>query len=84
LMPSSSSGARYHKVTTTGVYGFNGEPYSRARPKSPIYDRQEMPSNMNEQSTSNCLEDAFVTEQKVGRLQVAMNDPIVVKVIDAA
>jgi len=37
LAPSRSSGARYHNVTTIGVYGRSGEPYSRARPKSPIY-----------------------------------------------
>lgn len=35
LHPSRSSGDLYHKVTTIGVYGFNGEPYSLARPKSP-------------------------------------------------
>jgi len=34
--PRRSSGARYHSVTTIGVYGRRGEPYSRARPKSPI------------------------------------------------
>lgn len=36
LAPSSRSGDRYHRVTTTGVYCFRGEPYSRAKPKSPI------------------------------------------------
>ena len=36
--PSSSSGGRYHRVTTTGVYCLRGEPYSRARPKSPTYN----------------------------------------------
>lgn len=35
LQQSNSSGARYHKVTTIDVYAFNGEPYSRAKPKSP-------------------------------------------------
>lgn len=42
LAPSSSSGDRYHRVTTIGVYGFRGEPYSRAKPKSPICGRTEM------------------------------------------
>ena len=32
---SKSSGARYQSVTTTGVYGLEGDPYSRASPKSP-------------------------------------------------
>lgn len=36
LIPSKSSGDRYHNVTTMGVYGFNGSPNSRAKPKSPI------------------------------------------------
>ena len=35
FIPSNSSGARYHKVTTTDVYACNGDPYSRASPKSP-------------------------------------------------
>ena len=35
LIPSKSSGARYHNVTTIAVYACNGDPYSRARPKSP-------------------------------------------------
>ena len=35
LMPRRSSGARYHRVTTTAVYAFRGEPYSLAKPKSP-------------------------------------------------
>ena len=37
LIPNNNSGARYQSVTTIGVYAFNGEPYSRARPKSAIY-----------------------------------------------
>ena len=36
LAPSSSSGHRYHSVTTSCVYGRKGDPYSRARPKSAI------------------------------------------------
>ena len=35
LIPSKSSGARYQRVTTIAVYSWSGEPYSRARPKSP-------------------------------------------------
>lgn len=38
LQHSNSSGARYHSVTTTDVYGFNGDPYSRAKPKSPTFN----------------------------------------------
>lgn len=34
---SSSSGARYHSVTTIGVYAFSGDPYSLASPKSPTF-----------------------------------------------
>lgn len=40
LTPSNNSGARYQRVTTIGVYDFNGEPYSRARPKSPIFPKE--------------------------------------------
>lgn len=27
----------YHNVTTTDVYALSGDPYSRAKPKSPTY-----------------------------------------------
>ena len=37
LVHSSSSGARYHSVTTIGVYAFSGDPYSLASPKSPTF-----------------------------------------------
>ena len=36
FVPSKSSGARYQSVTTIEVYFFKGDPYSRAKPKSPI------------------------------------------------
>lgn len=36
LIPNNNSGARYQSVTTIGVYAFNGEPYSLAKPKSAI------------------------------------------------
>ena len=34
LAPNINSGHLYQRVTTTGVYRFNGDPYSRASPKS--------------------------------------------------
>jgi len=37
LSLSSNSGALYQSVTTIGVYCLNGEPYSRAKPKSPTF-----------------------------------------------
>ena len=40
LLPNRSSGARYHRVTTISVYCFNGDPYSRARPKSTTWEYQ--------------------------------------------
>jgi len=40
LIPSNSSGALYHNVTTMGVYGLSGDPYSLARPKSATWTNQ--------------------------------------------
>ena len=42
LIPSNNSGARYHNVTTTAVYACNGDPYSRASPKSPTFKRRQI------------------------------------------
>lgn len=37
LSHSNNSGALYQSVTTIGVYCLKGEPYSRAKPKSPTF-----------------------------------------------
>ncbi len=41
LAPNINSGHLYQSVTTTGVYRFNGEPYSRANPKSATCTNKE-------------------------------------------
>lgn len=44
LQHKRSSGARYHSVTTIGVYWRSGDPYSLANPKSPTFKKNTFQS----------------------------------------
>lgn len=84
--PSSSSGARYHSVTTRGVIGRGGMPNFRASPKSAAAATEQTLKNTfhlgHPCAIHTDFDSSLVGQQDVGYLQVAVHDEVIVQILE--